>query len=610
MSQDLASFLSLVPLFRGLETSALERLSSQLDRVTLRGGQVLCHAGEVADCMYVVVSGRLVVTVDVAGSVDTIGEICRGDSLGEMGLLTAGGRRSATVRAARDAELLRLSQAAFAELTEESPEVLLAVTRRIVDLYQSVLASPRAERTARMSTVAIVPVSRGVDLGSLPSVLLEELELPSTLLLTKEVVDGALGAGAADIPFEHARNAELLEYLSSAEVAHDLVVYLADGEPSAWTSRCARQADRALLVVDATADPAPGAVERRLKDDCVDTSALELVLLHPEPRELYPETSARLASRSVREHHHVAAGRRADVARLARLLIGRATGLVLGGGGARAFAQIGVIRALEEGGCAIDRVGGTSMGAFIGAQLASGWTAERIQEYNRECWNEVRPLRDYTFPYVSLVTGQTFLAVTKELYEEAEIEDLPLRFFCCASNLTRAQVRACTSGSLYRWLCASIAVPGVAPPVPFEGDLYVDGAVLDNLPTDVMAERFSGTIVAVDVSPVVELGVDRDLREPPSGWSLARRRVSPFSAEPQLPTIFEVMGRVTALASIRQREEMRSLADFYLHPPIEGVSMFDWDRIDELATLGYEYAKPLVERFMAGELEEERSVLI
>ena len=599
MSQELPDFLASIELFSDLDQQALDGLEGKLDRVRLPGGRALFRLGDAADCMYIVLAGRLQATVEVDDETKTIGELGRGDALGEMALI-GGGRRSATVRALRDSELLRLSKSTFEQLIEESPSLLLAASRRVVGHYQQVLNAPRAEWAARISTVALVPLTDEIDLETFASQFAVVLGSAGTRIISSATVDRELGPGMAQIPLDHANNGQLVSYLNDLETDEQLIVYLGEPRPSTWTSRCARQADRVLLIARPGDDPRPGSIERRLAADGLDHAPIDLVLLHPEASELYSGTRTWLAERRLEHHHHVAIGSTAGLARMARRLTGKATGLVLGGGGARAFSQIGVLRALEECELPVDMVGGTSMGAFIGAQLASGWSSQRIHEYNRECWAGGRPLKDYTLPYLSLVSGDNFLRVAKDLYgEHGEIEDLPLSFFCCTSNLTRATVRACRTGSLYRWLCATIAVPGVAPPVPTDGDLYVDGAVLDNLPTDVMDEVCDGQIVAVDVTPVVELSVDRDMREPPSGWSLALTRFNPLKPSPGMPSIFELLGRVTALASIRQLAEMKELANLYLHPPTEGFSMFDFDRIDELAQLGYDYALPRIERYLA-----------
>src|SRR5262249_16741312 len=142
-----------------------------------------------------------------------------------------------------------------------------------------------------------------------------------------------------------------------------------------WTLRSLRQADRILLVADASREPLPGAVVRRLMESG-NHAPVELVLVHQA--ELSPACDT-LGWRQVcgaSAHHHVVAGSAANISRVARLLTGRALGLVFGGGGARGFAHLGLIRALQERGLSVDLTGGSSMGAFISALVASGLSTD------------------------------------------------------------------------------------------------------------------------------------------------------------------------------------------------------------------------------------------
>src|SRR6185369_16563668 len=112
--------------------------------------------------------------------------------------------------------------------------------------------------------------------------------------------------------------------------------------------------------------------------------------------------------------HHVRHA--SDVERVARLLTGRSIGLVLSGGGARGFAHIGVVRALREAGMRIDSVGGTSIGAIIGAGVAADWSDEEMLEKYRIAFVAGRPLKDYTFPFVSLVSGRRVAHLLREAF--------------------------------------------------------------------------------------------------------------------------------------------------------------------------------------------------
>jgi predicted acylesterase/phospholipase RssA len=219
--------------------------------------------------------------------------------------------------------------------------------------------------------------------------------------------------------------------------------------------------------------------------------------------------------------------------------------------------------------------------------------------WNTHLWAKLRPLKEYTLPFVGLTNPRSFIRLTRETYGEANVEDLGIPFFCCSSNITRARVEVFDRGPIWRWLGGSIAVPGIAPPLFERGDLLVDGAVLNNLPIDVMRERCDGTVIAVDVSPVEDLRADPVYTLCPSSWQILANRVNPFGEPLKVPSIFEILSRCASLSSVQQVDTLKGLADLYLHPPTERFSMFDWDRLAEMAEVGYAYARQVLADWQA-----------
>ncbi len=599
MKSILASAVLSTELFESLGTADIEKLEPELRQVELKGGDTLFHQGDIGDCFYVVVNGRLRALLEQPDGRETVlGEIGKGETAGEMALLT-GETRSATVRAVRDTEMLALSKDGFNRLAETHPRMMMMLTRRIIERYWQALREGPPSASA-VHTIALVGTSPEVRLPDFARRLAAALESAGSVRhLDHDELDRALGFGASQIPHDHARNPAIVAWLNEQESTYRFMLYQADATPSAWSRRCVRQADLVLLVGDGGKSPQLGPVEVGMTHlELGLASSKQLVLLHAERKPLYPGTSEWLARRHVDRHHHLVENSSGDFSRIVRFLTGTATGLVLGGGGARSFAQIGVLRALQEAGVTIDVVGGTSMGAFLAAECAMGWDAGRMLEYNRRIWRKRWPIRDYTFPYMGLIKGRRFQRILRETYDESQIEDLGLNFFCCSSNLTRAALTTHRSGTIWRALAASIAVPGLAPAIFENGDLLVDGAALDNLPIDVMRAQCNGVVLAVDVSPLVDLVVDSALSEPPSSWGLLFRRL--LRREVRIPSILEILSRASSLASVQQVEQLKRQAHLYLHPPIEAYSIFDTARIDDLAALGYEYGQRAIAEWQRG----------
>ena len=606
-----ASLLRGTALFGALDEVSLRELEREIEVTSVPGGEALMREGDLADCLYVVVSGRLRAFVrspegrtpegpEHGGREQAVGEIGRGESVGEMALLI-GGHRSATVRAVRDTHLLKLSKAGFDRLVDRHPETAVQLARMLVTrLDQTLHAGGRASPPV---TLAVVPL----DASRAPAVATAELAaelaaLGPTVHLASAVVDGALGPGAAQTRHLDPDNARLVDWLSEREARHRFVLYETDATPTAWTQRCLRQADRVLVLSRAGPPPPLGELEAALWRE-MEWPAVprELVLLHEAS--IRPGADVREWLRAPRRfamHHHVRAGVRADFQRLARMLTGRAIGVVLGGGGARAFAHIGVLRALGEAGVPIDLIGGTSMGAVLAAQHAAGWDYPTMLEANRKAFVLSGSLFDYTLPLMSLIGGQRFVRMFMRMFGETHIEDLPLKYFCVSTDLTRGEARVHETGHLARWLSASVSVPGLAPPVFDEGNLLVDGSVLDTVPAGVMRRFGRGPIVAVDVTAREDVRVDPSYRWPPSAWRILWSRLNPLARRIQAPSIYTILLRTTMLSSMSAVERLAGEVDLYIHPPVERFDLLDWRSLDRLAELGYETASRKIAEWRGG----------
>ncbi|MFX5839433.1 patatin-like phospholipase family protein, partial [Acinetobacter baumannii] len=125
---------------------------------------------------------------------------------------------------------------------------------------------------------------------------------------------------------------------------------------------------------------------------------------------------------------------------------------VLGGGGARGFAHIGLIRALEQLQIPVDVVGGTSMGAFISALLACGFDSVEMEHIAHETFVARNYLNDYTMPKVSLIRGERFHARLQAIFGARRIEELRRTYYCISTNLTTGLPMVHDRGNLASWV--------------------------------------------------------------------------------------------------------------------------------------------------------------
>jgi predicted acylesterase/phospholipase RssA len=320
------------------------------------------------------------------------------------------------------------------------------------------------------------------------------------------------------------------------------------------------------------------------------TSSVDLVLLHADGTLRPQSTAAWLSLFPFAAHHHLRLTSPADFERLARRLTGRAVGVVLGGGAARAYGHIGVLRALEESGVPIDYLGGTSAGALIAAQYAYGYSFDEIVELNRRGLASRLLLKELTIPLVALLNSKQVKRRLELSFGDARIENLWLPFFCVSTNLTRAELTVHRDGPIARWVRASLSIPGVLPPVlSSSGDLLVDGAVLNNVPVDVMRSHVSGPTIGVDVSPTAHLAFGRQHRETIPSWRHMIRDLGQVKKS-RPPNLLSILHRTMLLASETQRVRARGQADLYLCPPLDHFDMFDWSALEQIAAAAHDYA--------------------
>ena len=570
-----------------------------VDRVEwrrLEAGEVLFRQGDLADAAYFVVGGRLMVHVaDAYGNEQLVAELGRGEVVGELGLLDRA-PRSATVRAVRDTTLAAFSTATFEELVATSPQMMLNVTRSILTR----LRKPAQRKFDRAASLTIA-VTADTDAEALVSEIVAEIARFGTAKhLSSDRVDRTLNrTSISQITTNNVGVPRLAEFMHEADVGNDHVVLQTDREMTAWTRRALRQADRVVVVCSPQPDANECALISEIFATIDDSShvARMLAVLHPTTVDRPRGTAALAARWPTDDVVHVRSGSSADVARLARLASGHGYGLVFSGGGARGFAHLGALRALREQGVPIDQVAGCSMGAVLAATIALDHDDDTLWEVVQR---QSQRLRDYTLPIVSLLKGGRISRSIEHTFGSWDIEDLWLPFYCVSTNLTTSQLEVHRRGSAATAIRASVAIPGVLPPVPYDGDLLVDGGVMNNLPFEMMRDNSTvGTIIAVDVARDQGPAAATDYGMSVSGFQAL---IASFrrggSVYPSAPSVL-----LRSLLAGAIQNQNASLADgsidllLTLHLP--GFGLLDFERSRVIAEAGYEASKPEIRTWAA-----------
>ncbi len=579
-------------LYGPLNPAMLKSIEEAVEWVHVPFGQTLFRQGDQESDLYLLVSGRLQVCIpDKIGGERKVAEIKRGEIVGEMAMFT-GDKRTATIYAMRDSDLVRISRQAFERIIAAHPNIMMYFIQFIVKRMQDMSAV--AQRHEKSLSIAVVPGSSDVPLTDFTRRLVESLALNGkTLHLSSASVDRHWGiSGLAQESGTDPNSIRLNAWLDEQESSFTNIVYEADPADTSWTKRCLQYADRSMIIARANADPKPGALETTLfaADSGVNRFHRILVLIHPDSCKLPTGTSQWLRERQVESHYHVRQGSDADMQRLGRILTGNAVGLVLGGGGARGFAHIGIIRALNEAGIPIDMVGGTSMGSMIASMYAMGMDNQTMIAAQKEFITH-KPFNEFSLPFIAMVRSKRLDNIMVDLYKEVTIEDMWLNFFCISSNLTTAEMNVHRKGSLWRAVRASTALPGIVTPVIEDNCLLVDGGLFNNVPADIMKGICGGNVIMVNVSPEEDLLISDQFKKTPSDMEVLWSHLNPFKEKITFPRIQDIMMRTIMVGSERMKNQTSKSADYIFSPNLDRFGLLGFEAIDDIVAAGYSYGK-------------------
>ena len=559
-----AAILAESPLFGELPDEARGLIEERLETVRVESGEWLMRKGDPGDALYLVETGRLAVvrgerpdgTID-DDEIEILRVLGPGATVGELALVT-GDPRSASVRASRDSTLLRLSYEDFRELMTTVPTFTRALVSALGRQLQASGGLP--EDMPEHKTFAVVPLLDGMNVAGIA----DGVRRAFADLGGVSVLDPSVAESGDPVGWGH--------LLDETERRHERVILLSDRSEGEWRKFCVRQADRLVCVAPARMPPA-GREMPRLK-------GCDLVLVgadHP------PEVAmAWIELLEPRARHRIRAGadQEGDLARAARRLTGSSFGLVLGGGGARGFAHLGLIEVLEENGIEIDRVGGTSMGGVVSSAFAAGLDAPSRRRAVRAVFS-ARVRHRYQVPPKSAVARtEGAEQVLDRIFGDRAIETLPVDLFTIAADMVRAEMVVQRTGSVAEAAMHTARIPAFLPPGRTDGRLLVDGGLIRNLPVDVMVAMDEGPVVAVDVAGKFRPDLDPD-------------------GHPSLPAVGETLMRSVMLGSAAAGDAVTGNADLLIEPEVASLKMLAFGEFDRAVGIGRAAAEANLDRIRA-----------
>ena len=303
---------------------------------------------------------------------------------------------------------------------------------------------------------------------------------------------------------------------------------------------------------------------------------------------------------------HIRKNHKSDVRRFCRIISNQAVGVVLGGGGAKGYAHVGAIRALLETGLEIDFLGGTSAGALYGIGMShSDFSKEKIDALCAESVRRKLTSNDYSWPLVSMMSGKKLVGFMKDLFGDSHLEDIWVNSYCVSANFSTSGTKVHDRGLTSKMVQASIAIPGVFPPVVIDKQLHVDGGVVDNLPIEPMYRYPVRHIIAISLSMLTSRQVN--YTETPSGATLIWDKLT-RKKRYKIPGIASLIINSLTLNSRQKQENTKEKVSLYFEMDLKGTGLLDDKKWKETIEKGYDQMKaflstlPVTEKFW---LEEE-----
>lgn len=240
-------------------------------------------------------------------------------------------------------------------------------------------------------------------------------------------------------------------------------------------------------------------------------------------------------------------------------------GIALGGGGARGYAHLGVLKALAEKGIEPNIISGVSAGALVGAFIASGKKPVDILELMKK--NKFSDFAEVIVPHNGLLSLKKMTRKLDKYLEARTFDDLKIPLFIVATDIIKGELKYFDSGDLLKIIQASMSIPVLLAPVEIEGSLYSDGGLMDNLPVEPLLGKCK-KIIAVSISPIQKTK--------------------------KVDGLVQMAARSFQLGVNATTKGVEDKCDLFIEP--EELTKFDIlaaDKADEMFEIGYEFTKKM-----------------
>jgi lysophospholipid hydrolase len=628
-----SSFFSIVSetpeMVLSLAHSTIKRLSPLVRKIDFALDWLTVEAGRAVNASaqgntLLVLSGRLrSYTVERSGSKQLYGEYGRGEMVGLVDAIT-GVKLKKTYLSTRDSEICVIPSQLLEFLKTRSMVVMTKLinilgNRLMSGHYMSGNKADQVDETPNVKYHSVAIFANKTSVPILPFCFELENALSANgpvARLSSKIIKTKLGQTALDGGHDYRLNS----WLDQQEDRHSCVIYQCDATVTEWTKKCLRHADLVLVLASA----GEGAEVTNTEKDFESLARRirkELVLLWDQETEYPSGTREWLKKRAwLSGHIHVKMPNRmtkyktegrimkqyaalsqsdpdihSDFSRISRALLGKSLGLVLGGGGARGAAHLGMLKSIVEAGIPIDKVGGTSIGAFMSGLWALHRDIDTVSEKSENWFHWMTQpinLLDLTYPITSLFSGKYFNNSIKTTFPETiNIEDLWLPFYSVSTNINTSTERVHRTGTLWRYVRASMTYSWIIPPIcdPVDGHMLMDGCYVNNVPGDIMLKSSCSHIIVVDVTSPDDTELT-NYGDSLSGWWMLWKRWNPFTSPVKIPTQEGIQDRLAFCSHYKNLDALKNNPHYeYIQPPVGHFSSSKFALFKEIQRVGYHH---------------------
>jgi predicted acylesterase/phospholipase RssA/CRP-like cAMP-binding protein len=485
--------------FKHLNDAELHSILKQSELRELEAGEVLFSNGEASNYVYIILYGRLGNYLSITPDLEQgpYGFFQRGSLIGEVGVILNSPRTMGVV-AQRNTQLLQLPAEIFKKFYTE---VIITNQKELQELYFTQLDRSRKmfrrmRKEISYTFKTLIPLQRNLPIQEIIRGLenLNDNQQQFYILNAEDL---------KSISSEHGR---IHYYLEQLGTLYKNILIIMSEDTTDFIEYALDISDKVILIANGDEIPANNPSFNQLisTQNKFPHTVEDLILIQPNrsaPR--YGQRWTALKP-SLRIRYYFRDND--SLARLYRYFSGQQIGLVLSGAGYRGMAHIGILKALIDYKIPIDVIGGTSIGAIIGASFAAAADMDQFDLLMQQLEKSIRRLfswKELGIPILSIFTGRS-RQILDELLPVDQIENTAIPFFCISCDLSHMKEIHHSQGHLATALRASSAIPGLLPPVIANGHLLVDGGVVNNLPVDVMRSHvdYSGAIIGTDLSGI------------------------------------------------------------------------------------------------------------